>query len=130
MDDFRDHFHPVHGMNGRTVEGDMTMKRGYQLLGLGLAAVLASCSQDSSSSDLPDDLLSTDADFIMVPRTSLEAVTTARAALGNGPVALQDGDNNFYLAIRKDSLAQRWFLSAFTKQWFPGDVNAFADFTL
>src|SRR5215831_6374355 len=118
-------------MNGPHCRRRMTMKRGFQLLGLGLSVILAACSQDSSPSGLPDDLLSTDADFVQVPRTSPEVVATARAALGSGPVALQDGDNNFYLAIRKDSLAQRWFLSAFTKQWFPGDVDTgFADFTL
>jgi hypothetical protein len=46
-------------------------------------------------------------------------------------VLAQTGTQNFYLAIRKDSLGARWFLSAYTKQWVPGDVQqGLADFTL
>src|SRR5262249_15189721 len=116
---------------GKPYKEGVPMKRGFHLIGIGLAAALAACSQDSqTASDLPDDLLSTDADFIAVQRTSQGEVASAKAAIGSGPVVLQDGDHNFYLAIRRDSLAQRWFLSGYTKQFFPGDVNAFADSTL
>jgi hypothetical protein len=105
------------------------MKPGY---GLVATLVLAgACAQQPPPSDLPRDLLTTASDFVEVPRSSPDDVASARQALGSGTVAVQDGDHNFYLAIRKTSLSQRWFLSAYSKQWFPGDVSfGFADFTL
>ncbi len=105
------------------------MKLGYGLFAS--AALLGACAQAEPPSDLPGDLLAAQQDFVEVPRTSPQDVATARQAVASGPVVLQEGDHNFYLAVRKDSLSQRWFLSAYTKQWFPGDVAfGFADFTL
>lgn len=95
-----------------------------------VASMLVGACALGERSDLPDDLLATGQDFVEVPRSSQPDVATARHDPRSGPVVLQDGDHNFYLAIRKDSLGQRWFLSAYTKQWFPGDVSAFADFSL
>jgi hypothetical protein len=97
-----------------------------------LAAVLllAACSSESPP-DLPPDLLATDSEFIAVPRTPDNQAESARQSGSAPAVIAQTGSQNFYLAIRKDSLGARWFLSAYTKQWFPGDVlQGLADFTL
>lgn len=92
--------------------------------------LIAACAQPPAP-ELPQDLLASGNDFVEVPRSSHDDIVAAQQALAGGTVALEDGDHNFYLAIRKDSLAQRWFLSAYAKQWFPGDVSfGFADLTL
>jgi len=92
--------------------------------------LLAACSSESAS-DLPPDLLATDSEFIAVPRTLDSHAESARQSSNAPAVIAQTGTQNFYLAIRKDSLGARWFLSAYTKQWFPGDVlQGLADFSL
>src|SRR6476646_3008666 len=48
----------------------------------------------------------------------------ARAALGTAAVpSLDPADQSFYLAVNKKALGERWFLSAFLKQYFPGSVS-------
>jgi len=81
------------------------------------ALLFAACGQVTAP--VPDDLLAGDQAFVAVPRESSADVAEMRSALtGPGAAALgvQPGENNFYLAIRKDVLDQPWFLSAFLKQ--------------
>jgi len=46
------------------------------------------------------------------------------------PVGIGGGSGNFYLAIRKDALEQPWFLSAYMKQYHPGNAGVAAGSTL
>jgi hypothetical protein len=95
----------------------------------GVVVALCACTGQPAA-DLPDDLLGSGQEFIEVPRLLPDQVASAMP-VGGHPVIVQDGDHNFYLAIRKDGLSQRWFLSAYAKQWYPGDVSfGFADVTL
>jgi len=80
------------------------------------ATLIAACDQEAAP--VPDDLLAGDQQFVAVPRASSDDVVQARSALTTGPGAMgvQPGENNFYLAIRKDVLDQPWFLSGYLKQ--------------
>ena len=80
------------------------------------ATLIAACDQEAAP--FPDDLLAGDQQFVAVPRASSDDVVQARSALTTGPGAMgvQPGENNFYLAIRKDVLDQPWFLSGYLKQ--------------
>jgi Met-zincin len=91
-----------------------------------VAILVGACGAElppTTSSAAPDGILANGDDFVQVAR---EALTGASAP----PVALGDGSGNFYLAVRKDALAQRWLLSAYMKQYHPGDAGAFAAETL
>ncbi|HXU03675.1 MAG TPA: zinc-dependent metalloprotease, partial [Polyangia bacterium] len=84
-----------------------------------VATLFSACGDDAAP--VPADLLAGDQAFVAVPRTSTADVVEARSALTNGAggagaMGVQPGENNFYLAIRKDVLAQPWFLSAYLKQ--------------
>jgi hypothetical protein len=41
--------------------------------------------------------------------------------------ALPDSSSDFYLAIKRSALSERWFLSAFMKQFYPFNANGFGD---
>jgi hypothetical protein len=82
---------------------------------------------DSGDPDAPD--LLAGADFVAIPREvsrteaaarerELEEAGTPTARLRAAPAS-----TSFYLAIKKSSLSERWFLSAFLQQWFPGQVS-------
>jgi hypothetical protein len=66
--------------------------------------------------------------FVAIPRR-VDSDTTAKRqqalALAHAPMKRQRaaGSTDFYLAIHKDVLDQRWFLSAFLEQYFPGAVG-------
>lgn len=68
--------------------------------------------------------VSLDGAFVAVPRTvSAEAQRQLREGLGQSISALKDDPTEtFYLAIRKSELGQRYFLSAYLKQHFPGEM--------
>src|SRR6188768_4289827 len=82
------------------------------------ALLFAACGEETAP--VADDLLAGDQAFVAVPRASSADVVEMRSALtgpgGPGALGVQPGENNFYLAIRKDVLDQPWFLSAFLKQ--------------
>jgi hypothetical protein len=83
-----------------------------------LAAVtqgVAACSGAANSG--PDEVVSTDEAFVAVPRPM-----GAPAAVKTMNVPGADAKESFYLAINKRELGQRYFLSAFLKQYFPGAV--------
>lgn len=105
----------------------MRMGVGQWLAAWGLL-MMGGCAVDNSALETaPTEM------FVPIPRTedgiasgysaAVDAVARV-AALG-----LRD-DENFYLAIRKDALSRRWFLSAFLEQYFPGAVEAGAARTL
>lgn len=62
--------------------------------------------------------------FVAVPRTlTAETQQRLREGLGQSVAALKgDASETFYLAIRKSELGQRYFLSAYLKQHFPGEM--------
>ncbi len=65
-----------------------------------------------------------DGAFVAVPRTlSPETRQQLHEGLGQSLSALKDeASETFYLAIRKSELGQRYFLSAYLKQHFPGEM--------
>src|SRR3954470_23421474 len=99
---------------------------------LGAVAVttgMAGCAvgSDSGTSSEGSDELDTSAPFVAIPKSS-GAVTAAAKAKGVNLQSVRPqadaqgstGGEDFYLAINKKELGQRWFLSAFMKQFFPG----------
>lgn len=82
---------------------------------------------DSGDPDAPD--LRSGADFVAIPRevTRTEAALRQRQLEEAGTPATRlraaPPNTSFYLAIKKSSLSDRWFLSAFLQQWFPGQVS-------
>jgi hypothetical protein len=67
------------------------------------------------------------ADFVAIPR-NVDADTLAARARRVPPT---EGNQDFYLAVKKSELTRRWFLSAFIEQSFPdGYVNGLADVPL
>jgi hypothetical protein len=69
-----------------------------------------------------------DALFVAVPRAIDPA--PARAALSTLGVPSGPTEESFYIAVNKKALGERWFLSAFIKQFFPGAVSYGAGRTL
>ena len=82
---------------------------------------------DSGDPDAPD--LLSGADFVAIPRevSRTEAAARQRELEEAGTPASRlraaPPNTSFYLAIKKSSLTDRWFLSAFLQQWFPGQVS-------
>ncbi|PTL79967.1 zinc-dependent metalloprotease [Vitiosangium sp. GDMCC 1.1324] len=59
--------------------------------------------------------------FVAIPRqVSAEQRQQVQQKLDG---VVEDAGQSFYIAIRKSELAQKWFLSAFVKQNFPGGVS-------
>jgi hypothetical protein len=86
--------------------------RSYPLLA---GALLAACAAEPQPLDLPDDLLVGGEEIVEV-RRPLDEETSDRVARERAPTP---DDHRFFLAIRKDALARRWFLSAYAKQFHP-----------
>lgn len=68
------------------------------------------------------------ADFVAIPREVSDTDAAARRAQltkAGAPAAKlrAAGGQSFYLAIKKSALDDRWFLSAFLEQYFPGQVS-------
>lgn len=87
----------------------------------GAAALVAACAT-APQPDLPADLLTGDADFVQIRKPEAQETVTAVHARGDVPGAVSDGEDDFYLAIRRDVLEERWFLSAYMKQYHFGDA--------
>lgn len=62
--------------------------------------------------------LSGNDDFVKVARTS-QALTADSGTDGYASA----GNENFYLAINKSQLAQKWFMSAYLTQWHPSEAG-------
>ncbi len=95
------------------------------LLGAALAAMVAACAQTETAS-VPTDALLTGESFVPIARSTASGVgEIRRQQLGvNAAAIMQPGNgNDFYLAISKKELGQRWFLSGFLTQYYPGQVD-------
>lgn len=60
--------------------------------------------------------------FVAVPRPDSEGAAL-RAALRPLGAPTDPPEESFYLAVNRKVLGERWFLSAYIKQFFPGAVN-------
>ena len=95
-----------------------------------LSTVVACVGDDDAPAVVdPDgpDLLA-GADFVAIPRTLSATEAAARQAKLTAAGMPRDKHHaapgpSFYLAIKKSALADRWFLSAFLEQYFPGQVS-------
>jgi hypothetical protein len=67
-----------------------------------------------------DEAISITADAIPITSGVISGERTVRPGM---PVASSD----FYLAIKRSALAQRWFLTAFMKQFYPGNAAELGD---
>jgi hypothetical protein len=95
---------------------------------LPLAAFAAvGCTSPAPAGTPPSDVLTRGDTFVAIPRT-LDDATAAKVATpsagtpGIESVPTTDGPQYFYVAMKKSELGQRWFLSAFMKQFFPDAV--------
>lgn len=79
---------------------------------LGVAVVVCAFAFTSCEATMSESL--GDEAFVRVARTS-EALTADGGPTGSV------GQENFYLAINKSQLAERWFLSAYLTQWHPAE---------
>jgi hypothetical protein len=101
------------------------MKKLFYWLLPTLFAVAAGCS-GAVSAGLDDSL-----SFVPVARPLDAAAASVQAALGTQAVPSTSGDDDsFYIAVNKKELGQRWFMSAYLKQYFPGAVQAGAAISL
>src|SRR5215468_5758344 len=100
------------------------MKRNAIVLGV-LVAMAASCAQ-TETADVPADALINNDSFVAINKPGIGAAAMIRIgavqSATNGVNPIQgNGTNDFYLAINKRNLSDRWFLSGFVKQYYPGD---------
>jgi Met-zincin len=102
---------------------------GLLLISLSSAFLTVSCSEDDPPA-VPSPLDS-GADFVAIPRhlssSEIEKRNTARAARALPPTT---EDDDFYIAVKRSHLNQRWFLSAYLEQYFPGAVTTGAAHSL
>jgi hypothetical protein len=90
---------------------------------------LPACTEDPSTIIEPSgpNLLA-GADFVAIPRAISRSELAARRTLLEKAGAAVTKERSaptpsFYLAIRKNVLADRWFMSAFLEQYFPGQLS-------
>ncbi|MDB4970043.1 MAG: hypothetical protein JWN44_5732 [Myxococcales bacterium] len=84
-----------------------------------ILAIAAGCSGGTITSG---DLERGD-DFVAIPRT-LSSTVTAQRVVGTNAVPTPGANESFFVAINKKQLGQRYFLSAYMKQAYPGTVGA------
>ena len=90
------------------------------LLGVGCGPADAPVPQPAPESPASTLQVELDDAFVAVPRAvSTEQQEKLKQHLSG---AVSNSGESFYLAIRKSELGQRWFLSAYLKQLFPGAV--------
>ena len=70
------------------------------------------------------DALAGEASFVAIPHPHDAARAKSALSTSDLPVETGDSTETFYVAIHRRELNQRWFLSAFLKQYFPGAVAA------
>ncbi|MBZ4418604.1 zinc-dependent metalloprotease [Myxococcus sp. RHSTA-1-4] len=89
---------------------------------LGIGCGPADTPAPQPETQVPAETLQVELDdaFVAIPRT-VSAEQQARLKQKLDGVVSNTGES-FYLAIRKSELGQRWFLSAYLKQAFPGAV--------
>ena len=72
---------------------------------------------------IPSNLLQQGDAFVAIPRPLADGVAAQRR-LGTDAVPTAGANESFYLALNKSELGQRYFLSAYMKQAYPGTVGA------
>jgi hypothetical protein len=86
-----------------------------------IAIVLVATAGCSERRDPLEDVLGTEPAFLAVYRDDDGALDRSHA-LKDPPPGMVDAQKTFYLAIHRRALAERWFLSAYSKQFVPGGV--------
>jgi hypothetical protein len=69
-------------------------------------------------------------DFVAIEKANVNVAGQERPSPATQVVslaAMPDSRGDFYLAIKRRALSDRWFLSAFMKQFYPGNANGFGD---
>ncbi len=97
------------------------MKR--NVLWLGVAVALATGCAQTETGTTPADALLQNESFVAIDRGAPPTAGMIRERLGvNASVTGVSGaqTNDFYLAINKKEFGQRWFISGFLKQYYPG----------
>ena len=100
------------------------MRRSHAALGLGAIAVLATAA-GCATADQADKSLTGDDLLVPIARdVDPDAVATRDAALETRNLSSSaDHDEDFYLAIRRNQLDQKWFLSVYLKELSPFGPN-------
>ncbi len=96
---------------------------------LAMASLLACASDESGSNDATTSDVVLNGDFVAIPRqVDAQTMAARHEAMAvykkSVSAAWAAPGEDFYLAIKKNALGQKWFLSAFLQQYFPGGVNA------
>ena len=68
--------------------------------------------------------------FLSIARPLGASAASLRDGLSAQAVPSTSGNESFYVAVNKKELGQRWFMSAYLKQYFPGAVQAGAAISL
>src|SRR3954469_13596412 len=84
-----------------------------------ILAIAAGCSGGTIESGV---LQNGDA-FVAISR-KLSSEVTAQREVSTQPVPSARADESYFIALNKNQLGQRYFLSAFMKQAYPGTVGA------
>jgi hypothetical protein len=100
------------------------MKRTYSaaLGALLMSGVLAGGCAQTDETRIPADALLTGETFVSIPKPD-DAAGLVRQAASSTPIISPKKGDDFYLAIKKTELGNKWFLSAFMKQFYPDNVN-------
>jgi hypothetical protein len=101
----------------------------------GSASLVTACTDDPAIVEpapppAVENPLASGADFVAIPRRPDAAARAKLAAKGTVRALPPTDGQEFYVAIRRSALADRYFLSAFLDQYFPGGVDAAAATTL
>ncbi|WP_394828422.1 zinc-dependent metalloprotease [Pendulispora albinea] len=106
----------------------MSLARTFRIVGFHVAlvapalALAAGCGQTDGAHQAEINALSNGDAFVAIDRPLPEAAQ----ALVTQAVPALDAPRSFYLAIHRRELGQRYFLTAYAKDYFPGTVGAFA----
>ncbi|WP_394832254.1 zinc-dependent metalloprotease [Pendulispora rubella] len=106
----------------------MSLARTFRGVHLSLAlvapavVVAAGCAQTTDSSITESNELSQGDAFVAIDRP----LPAAAQGLMTQSVPSTDTPRSFYVAINRKELGQRYFLTAYVKDYFPGTVGAFA----
>lgn len=87
-----------------------------------MSGVLAGGCAQTDETRIPADALLTGETFVSIPKPAEDTGLIQQAATSAPIISPAKGDD-FYLAIKKTELGNKWFLSAFMKQFYPDNVN-------
>jgi hypothetical protein len=117
--------------------GSNSMNLGLRIGALTATGFLGACAMGDVGEPVPDDTLVANDPFVAIAREGSEARARAVAEVKESllaappPVGQAPGrSNEFYLAISKAELGNRWFMSGYLGQYYPGGVAAGAAMSL